>query len=95
MYEGGVELVRRGGPLLQKGATILKDKAEAYRNNPEGLNVYEEEPQKMLEMRMIHSSSKPTVTTVSQSQDNNPSSVETVSGPGQRNSRLTSQMWKQ
>ena len=33
VYEGGVELVRRGGPLLQKGATILKDKAEAYRNN--------------------------------------------------------------
>ena len=46
VYEGGVELVRRGGPLLQKGATILKDKAEAYRNNPEGLNVYEEEPPK-------------------------------------------------
>lgn len=83
VYEGGVELVRRGGPLLQKGATILKDKAEAYRNNPEGLNVYEEEPQKMLEVN-VHSSSKPTVTTVSQSQDNNPSSVETVSGPGSK-----------
>ena len=78
-----VELLRRGGPLLQKGATILKDKAEAYRNNPEGLNVYEEEPQKMLEVN-VHSSSKPTVTTVSQSQDNNPSSVETVSGPGSK-----------
>ena len=83
VYEGGVELVRRGGPLLQKGATILKDKAEAYRNNPEGLNVYEEESQKMLEVN-VHSSSKPTVTTVSQSQDNNPSSVETVSGPGSK-----------
>ena len=83
VYEGGVELVRRGGPLLQKGATILKDKAEAYRNNPEGLNVYEEEPQKMLEVN-VHSSSKPTVTTVSQSQDNNPSFVETVSGPGSK-----------
>ena len=83
VYEGGVELVRRGGPLLQKGATILKDKAEAYRNNPEGLNVYEEEPQKMLEVN-VHSSSKPTVTTVSQSQDNNPSSVETVSRPGSK-----------
>lgn len=58
VYEGGVELVRMGGPLLQKGATILKDKAEAYRNNPEGLNVYEEEPQKMLEVN-VHSSSKP------------------------------------
>lgn len=83
VYEGGVELVRRGGPLLQKGATILKDKAEAYRNNPEGLNVYEEEPQKMLEVN-VHSSSKPAVTTVSQSQDNNQSSVETVSGPGSK-----------
>lgn len=80
VYEGGIELARRGGPLLQKGATILKDKAETYRNNPEGLNVYEEEPQKMLEVN-VHSSSKPTVTTVSQSQDNNQSSVETVSGP--------------
>ena len=83
VYEGGVELVRMGGPLLQKGATILKDKAEAYRNNPEGLNVYEEEPQKMLEVN-VHSSSKPAVTTVSQSQDNNQSSVETVSGPGSK-----------
>ena len=83
VYEGGVELVRRGGPLLQKGATILKDKAEAYRNNPEGLNVYEEEPQNMLEVN-VHSSSKPAVTTVFQSQDNNQSSVETVSGPGSK-----------
>lgn len=83
VYEGGVELVRMGGPLLQKGATILKDKAEAYRNNPEGLNVYEEEPQKMLEVN-VHSSLKPAVTTVSQSQDNNQSSVETVSGPGSK-----------
>ena len=38
---------------------------------------------KMLEVN-VHSSSKPTVTTVSQSQDNNPSSVETVSGPGSK-----------
>ena len=36
VYEGGVELVRRGGPLLQKGATILKDKQKPTRNNPEG-----------------------------------------------------------
>ena len=83
VYERGVELVRRGGPLLQKGATILKDKAEAYRNNPEGLNVYEEKPQKMLEVN-VHSSSKQAVTTVSQSQDNSQSSVETVSGPGSK-----------
>ena len=37
----------------------------------------------MLEVN-VHSSSKPAVTTVSQSQDNNPSSVETVSGPGSK-----------
>lgn len=83
VYEGGVELLKKGGPLLQKGATILKDKAEAYRNNPEGLNVYEEEPQKMLEVN-VHSSSKPTVMTVSRSQDNSQLSVETVSVPGSK-----------
>lgn len=37
----------------------------------------------MLEVN-VHSSSKPAVTTVSQSQDNNQSSVETVSGPGSK-----------
>lgn len=57
--------------------------SKGYRNNPEGLNVYEEEPQKMLEVN-VHSSLKPAVTTVSQSQDNNQSSVETVSGPGSK-----------
>lgn len=83
VYESGVELVRKGGPLVQKGAAILKGKAEADENSPEGLNVYEEEPQKMMEVN-VHSSSKPAVMTVSQSRDNGQSSVETVSGPGEK-----------